>query len=70
MVRLSVLLDGPKLVLFESPDGETGMAAYRLGKWRGIDKWRGWELRRRRSHRSFLANGPLRVPVQIMTEVE
>ena len=68
MVATSVLLDGPKFLLFECPDGETGMAVYRLGRWRGIDRWRGFELKRRRSRRPFLESGKVRVPVQVMAE--
>jgi hypothetical protein len=72
MVSTSVLHTAPRFVLFEDPDGQTGMAVYRLGKWRGINRWRGFVLHRRRSKRPYLEvpGSKVRIPVQIMSEVE
>lgn len=70
MVSTSALREPPRFLLFEDPDGQSGMAVYRLGRWRGIDRWRGYVLHRRRSKRPFLAVGNLVVPVTIVAEAE
>lgn len=72
MVRLSVITDGPRFVIFETLDGDSGLAVYRLGKWRGIDRHRGFILHRRRSKRPYLEipGSKVRIPVTIMSEVE
>jgi hypothetical protein len=71
MISTSVLTKS-RLVLFETPDGDTGGAVYRLGRWRGFDRWRGYYLQRCRSRRPYLetADGKVRIPVTIMSEIE
>lgn len=70
MVSMSVLHEAPRFLLFEDPDGETGMAVYRLGKWRGINRFRGYTLEKRRSKRPYLSAGKVRIPVTVVAEVE
>lgn len=42
-------------------------ARYQCGRWRGLNRWRGWILERRRSKRPYLAAGDgRRIPVQIV----
>lgn len=72
MVSTSVLHAAPKFLIFELMDGESGLCVYRLGKWRGIDRFRGHVLHRRRSRRPYLEvpGSNVRTPVTIMSEVE
>lgn len=70
MVSISALVGDASFLFFKDPDGLTGMAVYRLGKWRGIDRWRGHILHRRRSKRPYLAARKIRIPVVITSEVE
>jgi len=70
MVSTSALLNAPHFLIFETPDGDSGLAIFRLGKWRGLDRHRGFILCRRRSRRPYLesADGKLRIPVTVMAE--
>jgi hypothetical protein len=70
MVSTSALHTAPRFLIFELLDGESGMAVYRLGKWRGIDRHRGYILHRRRSKSPFLEvpGSKVRIPVTVMAE--
>ena len=53
----------PQFVHFRDPDGQVHPAVYHSGRWRGLNRWRAYELRRRRSRQPFLELGQIRVPV-------
>ena len=56
----------PRLVLFIDVDGDFGSARYQLGRWRGLNRWRGYVLEHRRSQRPYLQAGTDRVPVRVI----